>query len=79
MLYRIPVGELTVQLGVYSGKLCGLMMAEVEFDTDGQLRSFRPPEWHGREVTGRDEFSNSRLATRAEPHRLRKSQPWHSS
>ncbi|HSU69696.1 MAG TPA: CYTH domain-containing protein [Tepidisphaeraceae bacterium] len=65
--YRIRVGELTVELDVYAGKLRGLRTAEVEFDSGTQMRRFRPPEWLGREVTGRDEFGNSRLATRDAP------------
>lgn len=70
--YRIPLGELTIELDVYRGKLRGLRTAEVEFGTGRQLRSFRPPGWLGREVTGRDEFSNSRLATLARPPVVRK-------
>lgn len=68
--YRIPLEDLTVQLDVYRGKLRGLMTAEVEFMSERELRRFRPPEWLGREVTGRDEFSNSRLASSAKPPRL---------
>jgi CYTH domain-containing protein len=70
--YRIPLEDFTAELDVYRGNLSGLMTAEVEFDSDRDLRSFRPPEWLGREVTGRDEFSNSRLATRAKPPGVRK-------
>src|SRR5689334_15981988 len=31
--YRVPLGELTIELDVYGGKLRGLMTAEVEFDS----------------------------------------------
>lgn len=72
MRYRIPLGDVTIELDVYRGKLGGLMTAEVEFDSGRQLRAFRPPEWLGREVTGRDEFGNSRLATLTSPPALRK-------
>jgi CYTH domain-containing protein len=65
--YKIPLGQLTVELDVYRGKLRGLMIAEVEFESDRQLRNFRPPQWIGREVTGRDAFNNSRLATQDKP------------
>ncbi|HEY7087969.1 MAG TPA: CYTH domain-containing protein [Tepidisphaeraceae bacterium] len=61
--YRIPVGRLTIELDVYRGKLDGLRTAEVEFSTAGQLRKFRPPPWLGREITGEQKYSNSRLAT----------------
>ncbi|HEY2588664.1 MAG TPA: CYTH domain-containing protein [Tepidisphaeraceae bacterium] len=70
--YRIPHDGLTIELDVYGGKLRGLMTAEVEFESDGQLRRFRPPDWLGREVTGRDEFANNRLATRTGPPQLPK-------
>lgn len=65
--YRMPFDKLTIELDVYGGKLRGLMTAEVEFESAGQLRRFRPPDWLGREVTGRNEFANNRLATRTTP------------
>jgi adenylate cyclase len=65
--YRIPLGKLTVELDVYRGKLRGLITAEVEFKSGRELRKFRPPPWLGRDITGCDEFSNSRLATSARP------------
>ena len=68
--YRIPLDDLTIELDVYRGKLRGLVTAEVEFDSERKLRGFRPPRWLGREVTGREEFTNSRLATSAGPPRL---------
>ena len=71
--YRIPLAGQTVELDVYHGNLSGLMTAEIEFKSDRELRRFRPPQWLGREVTGQDEFSNSRLATRAKPPTVRKS------
>jgi CYTH domain-containing protein len=69
--YRIPVGKDTVELDVYRGKLAGLATAEVEFDSDRELRGFRPPPWLGREVTDRKEFGNSRLATSGKPRSVR--------
>jgi adenylate cyclase len=71
--YRIPLDGLTVELDVYRGKLRGLMTSEVEFASAQELRRFRPPEWLGREVTGRDEFSNARLATMDPPPMIRNS------
>jgi adenylate cyclase len=69
--YRIPLGKLTVELDVYRGKLRGLITAEVEFKSSRQLHGFRPPPWLGRDITGRDEFSNSRLAISARPPTIR--------
>lgn len=68
--YRIPMGKLTVELDVYHGPLKGLLTAEVEFESARQYRNFRPPRWLGHEVTGRDKFSNSRLAASAGPPTL---------
>lgn len=65
--YRIPMGQLIVELDVYRGNLKGLLTAEVEFDSARQSRNFHPPRWLGREVTGRHKFSNSRLATSTAP------------
>lgn len=65
--YRIPQDGLTIELDVYGGKLRGLMTAEVEFESDRELRRFRAPAWLGPDVTGRDGFANNRLATRTSP------------
>ena len=60
--YKIPYGGLTIELDVYRGRGRGFAVAEVEFRSDRALRRFVPPDWFGREVTGRKEFSNSQLA-----------------
>ena len=65
--YKIPYGALTIELDVYRGAARGLAVAEVEFRTERALRRFTPPDWFGREVTGREEFSNSRLAVTQRP------------
>lgn len=65
--YRIEHGPWTIELDVYRGKLKGLMVAEVEFSSAAAARSFRPPPWFGREVTGVNRFSNAALACRSKP------------
>jgi CYTH domain-containing protein len=60
--YQIPYRGHTIELDVYRGAVQGLAVAEVEFRSDRALRRFVPPDWFGREITGRKEFSNSRLA-----------------
>jgi CYTH domain-containing protein len=60
--YRIPWRTSTIELDIYRGKLKGLVVAEVEFPSLAAMRRFEPPPWFGREVTGRDELANSRLA-----------------
>lgn len=60
--YKIPYRGLTIELDVYRGAGRGLVVAEVEFPSERASQRFVPPSWFGREVTGRKEYSNSRLA-----------------
>lgn len=71
--YKIPFGRgLTIEVDVYRGVLRGLAVAEVEFPTARASRSFRPPEWFGPDVTGREEFGNRSLARRGLPNRFKR-------
>jgi len=65
--YLIDAGELTIELDVYAGALEGLLVAEVEFADEDAAAGFQPPEWFGREVTGKSEYLNETLATRGRP------------
>jgi adenylate cyclase len=60
--YRIPHGPLTVEVDLYEGELEGLVVAEVEFESEEQGRAFEPPPWFGRELTGEPGYANRRLA-----------------
>ncbi len=60
--YYIPCRDLTIELDVYHGSNDGLILAEVEFPGSESCRSFQPPDWIGREVTGVKRYSNVRLA-----------------
>jgi adenylate cyclase len=61
--YRVPVaGGLAAELDVYEGARSGLQVVEVEFSSESQARSFVPPPWFGREVTGDSRYSNAALA-----------------
>ena len=62
--YVIPYGNFEIELDVYGGELEGLVIAEVEFESEEQADRFGPPGWFGREVTGEDAFTNRSLATR---------------
>ncbi len=67
--YRIPHGgRLTIELDIYRGNLRGLVIAEVEFESADQARSFEPPTWFGRELSGNPEYSNQNLARFGLPH-----------
>jgi adenylate cyclase len=52
---------------VYRGALDGLVVAEIEFDSDEASEEFDPPAWLGREVTGDERFANQRLALHGRP------------
>ena len=47
---------------MFKGKLEGLVMAEVEFESTEDAKSFEPPRWFGEDVTGDDRFSNRKLS-----------------
>jgi adenylate cyclase len=58
---------LTIELDVYSGVLTGLMVAEVEFDSEEEADAFEPPGWFGAEVTDDARFKNQKLACEGVP------------
>lgn len=64
MRYRIPIKatDLTIELDVFEGAYEGLMLAEVEFQTEQQAMDFIPPLWFGKDVTFSGEYQNSRLS-----------------
>ena len=65
--YRMPLGDRTAELDVFSGSLAGLELVEVEFDDDEQMAAFEPPAWFGRDVTDDDRFTNASLALAGDP------------
>jgi adenylate cyclase len=65
--HLIPLDGLTAEVDVYEGELEGLVVAEVEFETESDADRFEPPDWFGRELTGDDRWSNERLATEGVP------------
>jgi adenylate cyclase len=66
--YRVPLeGGLEAEVDAYEGGLDGLLVAEVEFDSQEQSRDFEPPPWFGGEITGDPRYSNRRLAVDGPP------------
>jgi adenylate cyclase len=63
----IPHGDLTIELDVYERDLEGLVVAEIEFDSEDDAGRFEPPDWIGEEVTGDERYLNETLATRGAP------------
>jgi CYTH domain-containing protein len=51
-----------IEIDLYHGPLSGLVVAEVEFESEQQARAFAPPGWFGREITGDPVFRNNALA-----------------
>ena len=51
-----------IEVDTYSGRLAGLIVAEVEFPSEEEAAEFSTPDWFGREVTGDSRFRNAALA-----------------
>jgi CYTH domain-containing protein len=52
----------TIEIDIYRGRHKGLVVAEVEFDNRRSCAAFVPPDWIGRDVTGKPKYSNVVLA-----------------
>ena len=63
----VPVGGRVAELDMYEGRLAGLRVVEVEFDSTGDAEAFAPPDWFGREVTGDAAYKNASLALKGRP------------
>ncbi len=60
--YDIPLGALVVEIDVYHERHEGLIVAEVEFESEEAARAFRPPPWLGEDVSLDPRYSNQLLA-----------------
>jgi CYTH domain-containing protein len=66
--YEIPADEgHVIELDVYAGDLEGLVVAEVEFDSDEEAEAYAPPPWFATEVTDDPRYKNQRLALEGAP------------
>ncbi len=65
--YEMVEGVWTIELDVYCGRLKGLVVAEVEFETVAESSRFVPPPWFGRDVTDDDRYKNATLAYKGTP------------
>ena len=52
----------TIELDVFSGKYDGLLLAEVEFESEELANLFTPPEWFLEDVTFNKTYHNSNMA-----------------
>lgn len=60
--YNIPYEKYIIELDVFEGDLAPLIMAEVEFDSVEEAKSFNGPEWFGEDVTEDRKYHNSNLS-----------------
>jgi len=60
--HLIVEGGTKIEVDVYGGPLSGLVVAEVEFESEAAATAFEPPDWFGREITGDAKFRNNVLA-----------------
>jgi len=58
--YKVPWGGLTWEIDVFSGMNEGLVVAEIELESEDQ--SFERPEWLGEEVSGDPRYLNTHLS-----------------
>ena len=65
--YDIPHGPHLIELDVYSGKLEGLVTAEVEFESSEAASAFAPPKWIGKDITRDKRYKNKNLSRNGLP------------
>lgn len=58
--YEVPVGNHVYEVDVFSGDNDGLIVAEIELNTEEE--SFEKPNWLGKEVTGEERYYNAFLS-----------------
>jgi adenylate cyclase len=63
--YRIPAGAFTFEVDVFTGALEGLVIAEVEMQSESDAPDL--PGWLGAEVTGDPHYSNQAMALHGRP------------
>lgn len=66
--HLVPLSDgATAELDDFHDDLAGLMLVEVEFDSNDQMQAFNPPDWFGPEVTDDPSYTNSMLSVRGRP------------
>jgi CYTH domain-containing protein/CHAD domain-containing protein len=67
--YRLTLDGHVGELDVFHDELDGLLLVEVEFQSDDDMAAFEPPAWFGREVTDDVSYTNASLSTNGAPDR----------
>lgn len=65
--YVLPIGALNAEVDVFEGRLEGLVMVEVEFESAAAAQAFSPPDWFGKDVTDDPRYLNQNLARHGRP------------
>ena len=60
--YCIPYKSHIIELDIYKGKHDGLVVCEIEFESEADAISLEIPKWFGKEITHDIEFRNKMLA-----------------
>jgi adenylate cyclase len=60
-------GGAVIELDVYTGDLEGLVVAEVEFDSEEAAEAYVAPDWLGADITEDLRYKNQRLARDGAP------------
>jgi adenylate cyclase len=60
--YEVPVGRRTWEVDVFTGTNKGLVLAEIELDSEDEAVDL--PRWVGKEVTDDPRYRNSNLVTK---------------
>ncbi len=60
--YLIPYMNVTIELDIYKGKHEGLVVAEIEFESESDAEAFVIPSWLGKEITYEVAFRNKILS-----------------
>ena len=60
--YILLEDDYRIEIDVFQGKLDGLTLAEIEFQTVKDANNFDPPKWMGQEVTSDPRYKNQNLA-----------------
>ena len=69
--FYIPISDdNTIELDIYSGKLLGLITAEVEFSDEEKAMAFKVPVWFGTDITSIKTMKNQYLAENGLPDKL---------
>lgn len=61
--YVIPLEhDLKLELDLFDGDLSPLVIGEIEFPDEKSARTYTPPHWFGKEVTGCPQYFNNNLS-----------------